>query len=352
MPSRSEVKVILLNHNVTTTASRLHWSGKPAAVSGNFSTMFVNTALTRVQLVSRSGQSPSKTLVRGELYASPAGAFVPRAQRLVSGVTAARPSRTLARQTLSMNLFSRFFRVIRANLNALVSRMEDPEKVLTQSLEDVQKDLLRLRQAYAEVSASKKRLERQREAALKTAAEWQQRARLALEKGNEDLAREALLRKKQQEDMAKALENQLRMQAENTAKLYSSMQQLEAKISEAQAKKDEYITRARTAKTAIKVNEMLTSVDTSSALSAFERMQEKVETLESQAEVSRQMIGSGDASLESQFRALEAGTDVDEELNRMRRELRGDSSYRALQASRDPEIDEEIQRMKREQQQR
>jgi phage shock protein A len=251
-----------------------------------------------------------------------------------------------------MNIISRFFRVIRANLNALVSKMEDPEKVLTQSLEDVQKDLLRLRQAYAEVSASKKRLERQQEAALKTAAEWQQRARLALEKGNEDLAREALMRKKQQEDMAKALENQLRVQAENTAKLYSSMQQLEAKITEAQAKKDEYITRARTAKTAIKVNEMLTSVDTSSALTAFERMQEKVEMLESQAEVSRQMTGSGDASLESQFRALEAGDDVDAELNRMRRELRGDAPFRALQGSRDADIDEEIQRMKREQQQR
>lgn len=305
-----------------------------------------------VQVPSLVGSGQHKPALGARLRVIPVGAhaFVPRKALLphLSFTTHRRSESNFS--SLSMNLIARFFRVIRANLNALVSRMEDPEKVLTQSLEDVQKDLLRLRQAYAEVSASKKRLERQREAALKTAAEWQQRARLALEKGNEDLAREALMRKKQQEDMAKALENQLRQQAENTAKLYSSMQQLEAKIVEAQAKKDEYITRARTAKTAIKVNEMLTSVDTSSALTAFERMQEKVEMLESQAEVSRQMTGSGDASLESQFRALEAGDNVDEELNRMRRELKGDMPFRALQGSRDSEIDEEIQRMKREQQ--
>ncbi|KAK4534493.1 hypothetical protein CDCA_CDCA02G0518 [Cyanidium caldarium] len=251
-----------------------------------------------------------------------------------------------------MNVFQRFFRVVRAQLNAIVSGMEDPEKVLNQAMEDAQRDLVKVRQAYAEVAASKKRLERQREAALQTAGEWYQRAQLALQKGDEGLAREALMRRKQQEEMAKSLQDQLRLQSENTSKLYSSMQQLEGKISEARAKKDEYIARARAAKTSIKVNEMLGSVDTSNALQAFERMQEKVETLESRAEVSRQLSSSTDATLENKFQALEAGDSVDDELVRMKSELQGAPSYKALEGGgRDAAIDAELERMKGEQQQ-
>lgn len=273
--------------------------------------------------------------------------------------TAAR-GRGATRRLLSMNLFSRFFRVLRSNLNALVSGMEDPEKVLNQSMDDMQKDLVRVRQAYAEVSASQKRLERQREAAEKTASEWYQRAQLALQKGDENLAREALVRRKQQEDMAKSLSEQLRGQAENTAKLYGSMQELEGKINEARAKKEQYVNRARTAKTSIKVNDMIGSVDTSGALAAFERMQQKVEQLEGSAEVSREMSGSADASLEGKFRALEAGDSVDDELGQMKSQLRGDGGgdggrkqlESGTRASSSSYVDAEIERMRHEQQQR
>jgi len=228
-----------------------------------------------------------------------------------------------------MNIFQRFFRIIRANVNQLLSGMEDPEKLINQTVTDMQSDLVKVRQAYAEVAASQKRLEKQRQQAQTTASEWYKRAQLALQRGEEGLAREALVRKKQQEEMAKSLEQQLALQTENMNKLYSSMQQLEMKINEARAKKDQYIARARTAKTSQKVNEMLGSVNTSSALEAFERMKSKVEELEASAEASAGMIGSGDANLERQFQALE-GTSVDDELAQLKSSIESSSRPKSL----------------------
>lgn len=245
----------------------------------------------------------------------------------------------------TMNIFQRFFRIVRANINQLLSGMEDPEKVINQTVTDMQSDLVKVRQAYAEVAASQKRLEKQRQQAQTTASEWYKRAQLALQKGQEELAREALVRKKQQEEMAKSLEQQLALQTENMNKLYSSMQQLEVKINEARAKKDQYIARARTAKTSQKVNEMLGSVNTSSALEAFERMKSKVEELEASAEASAGLIGSGDANLEKQFQALE-GTSVDDELAQLKRSIGSSSSPKSL-PFQDPNVEAELDRMKR-----
>jgi len=252
------------------------------------------------------------------------------------------------RGTVSMNLVDRFFRVVRSNINSLISSVEDPEKIISQTVTDMQADLVKVRQAYAEVNATTKRLEKQKQQADATANEWLKRAQLALTKGDEGLAREALLRKKQQEEISTSLGAQLGSMQENVAKLYNSMQQLEAKISEARLKKDQYIARARTAKTSQKVNDMLGNVSTSGALDAFERMKEKVEQLETQAEVSREISAGStgtDPSLESRFRALETGT-VDDELQKMKNQMKGQSPF-VLPPN--PAIDAEIERMKREQ---
>lgn len=88
-----------------------------------------------------------------------------------------------------MNLFDRFSRVAKANLNNVLQRWEDPEKVLSQAVEDMQKDLVKIRQSYAEVMATQKRMQRQKEQAEGLASEWYRRAQLALEKGDEELVR-------------------------------------------------------------------------------------------------------------------------------------------------------------------
>lgn len=253
-----------------------------------------------------------------------------------------------ARPAIQMNLFERFFRVIRANVNQAVSGMEDPEKILNQTVTDMQSDLIKVRQSYAEVSATLKRIERQREQAAVTSAEWKKRAQLALTKGEEDLAREALTRKKSADDQEKSLAVQAGGMKGNVEKLYSSMQQLESKISEAKSKKDQYVARARTAKTSAKVNDMLSNVSTSGGLEAFERMKTKVEELEVKADVSRELSlgGAADVSLESKFRALE-GDSVDDELQKMKGQLSGSNTPFRLTGKVDPDVENELERMKK-----
>lgn len=252
-------------------------------------------------------------------------------------------------QPIQMNIIGRFFRVVRANLNQLVTGMEDPEKILNQTVTDMQTDLVKVRQAYAEVSAGLKRIERQREQATVTSLEWKKRAELALTKGEEDLAREALTRKKNADEQAGSLESQIVATRGNVEKLFTSMQQLESKISEAKSKKDQFVARARTAKTSAKVNDMLSNVGTSGALDAFERMKVKVEELEVKADVTRDLAigGAADTSLENKFKALESDS-VDDELAKMKGQLKGNSTpFQLPGKSGDPEVENELERMKK-----
>eukprot|EP00617_Octactis_speculum_P023814 CAMPEP_0185767286 /NCGR_PEP_ID=MMETSP1174-20130828/41870_1 /TAXON_ID=35687 /ORGANISM="Dictyocha speculum, Strain CCMP1381" /LENGTH=247 /DNA_ID=CAMNT_0028451379 /DNA_START=173 /DNA_END=916 /DNA_ORIENTATION=+ len=244
-----------------------------------------------------------------------------------------------------MNLFERFGRVAKANLNQIISNLEDPEKVMTQAVEDLNKDLVTVRQSYAEVMATQKRMEKQKEAADKLTTEWLNRAQLAIQKGDEELAREALTRKQQNAEQAASLAVQLESQGGSLDALYSSMQQLESKIAEAKATKEQFIARARTAKTSTKVNDMLSGIG-SSNMEAFDRMKEKVESLESQAEVSAQLTGSSaDVSLESKFKALESGNDVDDELQMMKRQLTGKAEEpKQIESG---SIDDELAKMKK-----
>ena len=193
-----------------------------------------------------------------------------------------------SRLTLQMNIFDRFARVVSSNVNSVLKGLEDPEKVLEQAVNDMQNDLVKIRQSYAEISASLKRLQKQKEQADGLANDWYRRAQLALEKGDEELAREALSRRQVQLDISTGLNKQIDMQQKNTDKLYNSMMTLETKITEAKREKDTFVARARTAKTSVQVNDMLnslTSVTSSNSMEAFNRMKEKVESLEAQAEV-------------------------------------------------------------------
>ena len=193
-----------------------------------------------------------------------------------------------SRSCLQMNIFDRFVRVVSSNINSALKGLEDPEKVLEQAVNDMQNDLVKIRQSYAEISASLKRLQKQKEQADGLANDWYKRAQLALQKGDEELAREALARRQMQLDISNGLNKQLDMQQSNIDKLYNSMMALEAKITEAKREKDSFVARARTAKTSVQVNDMLnslTSVSSTNSMEAFNRMKEKVESLEAQAEV-------------------------------------------------------------------
>eukprot|EP00607_Mallomonas_marina_P009525 CAMPEP_0182417942 /NCGR_PEP_ID=MMETSP1167-20130531/2406_1 /TAXON_ID=2988 /ORGANISM="Mallomonas Sp, Strain CCMP3275" /LENGTH=259 /DNA_ID=CAMNT_0024591847 /DNA_START=227 /DNA_END=1006 /DNA_ORIENTATION=+ len=254
-----------------------------------------------------------------------------------------------------MNIADRFFRVVKSNVNNVLSNLEDPEKVLDQAVGDMQNDLVKIRQSYAEISATQKRLQKQKEQADNLAADWYRRAQLALEKGDEELAREALSRRQTQVKNSETIEGQLNLQDGAIKKLYSAMQELEAKILEAKRQKETFIARARTAKTTVKVNDMLSTVTGSTSSDAFERMKEKVEALEAKAEVAGELAATSSGTtvdLESKFKALEGDSKVEDMLAQMKRQL--PSGKPPVAGELPPPrpygtvVDEEYERLKRE----
>lgn len=249
-----------------------------------------------------------------------------------------------------MGLIDRILRVIRANLNSLIGQAEDPEKVLEQAVEDMQQDLIELRKAVAQAIATQKRTERQASQAETTANEWYNRAQLALANGDDNLAREALTRRKSYQETAKAMRAELVQQSSVVNKLKENMRALESKISEAKTKKDLYIARARSAQASQKINEMLGNVGTGSALRAFEQMEEKVVQLEAQTEVLQELESS---NLDKRFAALEGGDNVDTELAAMKANLMTGTESATLPSSqtssvKDPEIEGELKKLRSE----
>ena len=256
-----------------------------------------------------------------------------------------------------MNIADRFFRVVKSNVNSLLSNLEDPEKILDQAVNDMQNDLVKIRQSYAEISATQKRMEKQKEQAVKMGDEWYKRAQLALSRNDEELAREALSRRQIQVTVAEDLQKGMSTQSAAIEKLYSSMTQLDAKILDAKRQKDIYVARARTAKASVQVNDMLGSTGTNS-IEAFERMKVKVENLEAQAEVAGELAasssGSASPNMEERFKALEGQSRIEDELEAMRRQLPGSVKVEApkpvmsLPAATMSEVDLEYERLKKE----
>ncbi|MFN4279891.1 PspA/IM30 family protein [Thermosynechococcus sp.] len=220
-----------------------------------------------------------------------------------------------------MGLLDRVGMVIRSNLNALVSAAEDPEKILEQTIIDMNADLVKLRQAVAQAIAAQKRLEQQYAQNLKDAQQWEGRARLALSKGDEALALEALNRKKTAEDTAAALKAQVDQMTVQVKTLKDNLTALESKISEAKTKKEMLKARARAAKASEQIHQAVSKVGTSNAMAAFERMEDKVLQMEARSQAIAELSGD---TLESKFQALQSSAsrqDVEFELLEMKRQM-------------------------------
>lgn len=222
-----------------------------------------------------------------------------------------------------MGLFDRILRVIKANINDLVNKAEDPEKILEQSLIDMNEDLVQLRQAVASSIASQKRTEQQYNQNVSQANQWLSRAQLALQKGDENLAKEALKRKKSYEETATSLKTSLDSQTTQVDTMKRSLIGLEGKISEAKTKKDMLKSRLTAAKAQEQLNNTIGSLNTSAATATFERMEEKVLQMEARSTAAAELAGGG--GLEDEFKKLEAGSSVDDDLALLKAQLAGGS---------------------------
>eukprot|EP00977_Amphora_coffeiformis_P016289 scaffold4990_cov176-Amphora_coffeaeformis.AAC.6 len=242
------------------------------------------------------------------------------------------------------NLLDRFSRVMRGTLNKAVASVEDPEKIIVQAVNDMQADLIKVRTAHADATASRNRLAREKMAIDQQAQEWYGRAQLALRHGNEDLARQALLRREGLQQRAQSMQAELDLQTSTLDKLATAMQTLEGQIQQAMAQKNQLVARAKTAKTTQKVYDMLNGLTAygkngSNSMAAWARMEEKVEAMEAAAEASAQYTIAGSSnnklandSVEMKFQLLEASSSIDNELEAMKQSLR-QSSNKQLPAS-------------------
>jgi phage shock protein A len=219
-----------------------------------------------------------------------------------------------------MGLFDRISRVVRANLNDLVSQAEDPEKVLEQAVIDMQEDLIQLRQAVARTIAEQKRTEQRYNQDLGESNKWQERAALVLSKGDENLAREALTRKKSFSESAATYKAQLEQLTGQVDGLKRNLVALESKISEAKTKKNMLQARAKAAKANEDLQKTLSGIDTSSAMSAFERMENKVLDAEARSQAMGELGGVG---IEQQFALLQSSADVEDELAALKAQMSG-----------------------------
>ncbi|WP_460194847.1 PspA/IM30 family protein [Thermosynechococcus sp. FA-CM-4201] len=239
-----------------------------------------------------------------------------------------------------MGLFDRVSRVVRSWLNALVGAAEDPEKILEQTMIEMQDNLVTLRQAVAQAIASQKRLEQQFNQNQQQAAEWERRAKIALQHGDEQLALEALSRKKTALNAAMALKGQLEQSVTQVEALKKQMQQLESKIAEARTRKEMLVARARAAKASEQLQQTFSSINTNAPMAAFERMEERVQEMEARSQAVAELNSD---TLEAKFAALEAGS-VDDDLARLKAELANPQ----LSPSSTPAYDPELEALRRE----
>jgi len=218
-----------------------------------------------------------------------------------------------------MGIMDRVATVIKSNLNHLINKAEDPEKMLDQILIQMRQQLVEAKREVAVAIADEKRLAAQLEAELQQVREWEQRATMAVQKGEDDLAREALRRKADHEQIAIGYKKQWDAQQASTENLKNALRALSQKIEEAGRKKNLLVARQKRAEAQKHIHEVMTGITDTSAFESFDRMTAKVEQIEAQAgaavELSQELSGD---TMEQRFRALESSTDVEQELHALK----------------------------------
>lgn len=210
-----------------------------------------------------------------------------------------------------MGLLDRVSTLIRANINDLVTRAEDPEKIIIQLITDMNNQLIQVKTQVAGAIADERLLEKRYQENQQKADEWQRKAEMAVEQEKDDLAREALTRRRTFQVTADGFKVQWTEQASQVEELKEALGKLEAKINEAQTKKDLLIARSRRAKAETSIRQTLANVDVGGALSEFERMEDKVEVQEARAKAYAELETD---TLDDKFKKLESEDAVDSEL--------------------------------------
>ena len=220
-----------------------------------------------------------------------------------------------------MGLFSRLGTLIRSNINELINKAEDPEKMLNQVLVDMKQQLVEAKKQVAIAIADEKRLKKQYEQEIARADDWERKAMLAVKAGDDGLARAALARKAEHDELATTLKQQWEAQKESVEQLKGALRGLDSKIEEAKRKRNILVSRQKRAEAQRMINETLSNINSTSSFDTFERMSDRVTQIEAEAEATAELGGAlPEASLEGQFRALEASS-VDDQLESLKKKM-------------------------------
>ncbi len=221
-----------------------------------------------------------------------------------------------------MSIFQKISTLFRSNINDLIARAENPEKMLNQIILDMRDQLAKAKREVAAAIADERKLRTQVDDEIKQARDWERRAMLAVREGRDDLAKQALLRHQEHGDRARSMEQTWQAQAQETEKLKASLKQLNDKIEEARRKRNLLIAKQKRAQAQKRIHETMSGLSDTSAFDAFNRMAERIEESERRslaaAEVSEALTGD---TLEDQFRLLETGDDMDTRLLALKQEM-------------------------------
>lgn len=217
-----------------------------------------------------------------------------------------------------MGILDRLSRLIRANINDLIKRAEDPEKIIEQALEDMRTTLRDARMEVAETMAELKKLERDQSSYAEQVRAWELKAAEALKGEREDLAREALKRKQQAQALADGFAQQVAKQSDMVNQLTTQLKALEGKIQEAEAKKALLIARKKGVEAAETVRKFESKVDAHPAVNAFDDMERRIEAMEDKHAALSEMDKS---DIDKELDNLGGSQEVEDDLARLKRDL-------------------------------
>ncbi|NMP17550.1 phage shock protein PspA [Thalassotalea sp. Y01] len=216
-----------------------------------------------------------------------------------------------------MGIFSRFTDIINSNINSLLDKAEDPEKMVRLIIQEMEDTLVEVRSSSARSLADKKELTRQVARMQAEADNWQQKAELALSKGRDDLARSALVEKNKCSEAAESMQQELSSFDDHIAKLQDEIVQLQEKLADAKARQKAIIMRGKTASSRLKVKSKLDSGKVDDALSRFDSYERKIDDLEAQVD----SYDLGKKSLADEIADLESDDNIDQELEALKSKM-------------------------------
>mgnify|MGYP001824087846 CR=1 FL=1 len=224
-----------------------------------------------------------------------------------------------------MGIFSRMTDIINSNINSMLDQAEDPEKMIRLIIQEMEDTLVEVRSSSARVLADRKAAARRLEQVEAEALSWEEKAKLAIGKGREDLARAALQEKRAIEEEVTLVAAELKATDEHIEQLNDEVAQLQQKLSDARAKQKAMLMRSKTVESRIKVKRQIQREALDTAFNRFEHFERRMDTLESQLE-SMDIGREVPPDLAAEINALQEDDCITDELERLKSEMGGKGS--------------------------